>query len=447
MKIVIAGAGAVGTHLAKLFSREHHDITLIDEDPARLAHLSSNYDMLTLKMSPSSIRSLREAEAGRADIFIAVTPDEARNMMICMLAAKLGAKKTVARVNNAEYLAEENVRYFQSLGVAAMIYPEELVGEEIMASVRRSWVRQSVAVQGGKLLLICVKVRKGAPIVNRPLREVSLPDSPYHIVAIKRRGETIIPHGNDSIRHQDAVYFMTKPDYLEEIKAIAGKDDYPDVENVVFLGGGSTTERALCRMPDFMHAKVFETNEHRIEELDGVVSNSHVMYINGDGRDVDLLIEEGISQAQAFVACTTNSEMNILSCLAAKRAGVRKTVAMVENLDYIQMAESLDIGSILNKKTIAAAYIYQMMLKADVTTVKSLLIANADVAEFVVAEGAKVTRHPVKDLALPATTTLGGMVRNGKAHLINGLTQLQAGDIVVAFCVEGSLKRLEKYFK
>ncbi|MBQ9569555.1 MAG: Trk system potassium transporter TrkA [Alloprevotella sp.] len=447
MKIVIAGAGAVGTHLAKLFSREHHDITLIDEDPARLAHLSSNYDMLTLQMSPSSIRSLREAEAGRADIFIAVTPDEARNMMICMLAAKLGAKKTVARVNNAEYLAEENVRYFQSLGVAAMIYPEELVGEEIMASIRRSWVRQSVAVQGGKLLLICVKVRKGAPIVNRPLREVSLPDSPYHIVAIKRRGETIIPHGNDSIRHQDAVYFMTKPDYLEEIKAIAGKDDYPDVENVVFLGGGSTTERALCRMPDFMHAKVFETNEHRIEELDGVVSNSHVMYINGDGRDVDLLIEEGISQAQAFVACTTNSEMNILSCLAAKRAGVRKTVAMVENLDYIQMAESLDIGSILNKKTIAAAYIYQMMLKADVTTVKSLLIANADVAEFVVAEGAKVTRHPVKDLALPATTTLGGMVRNGKAHLINGLTQLQAGDIVVAFCVEGSLKRLEKYFK
>ena len=447
MKIVIAGAGAVGTHLAKLFSREHHDITLIDEDPARLAHLSSNYDMLTLQMSPSSIRSLREAEAGRADIFIAVTPDEARNMMICMLAAKLGAKKTVARVNNAEYLAEENVRYFQSLGVAAMIYPEELVGEEIMASIRRSWVRQSVAVQGGKLLLICVKVRKGAPIVNRPLREVSLPDSPYHIVAIKRRGETIIPHGNDSIRHQDAVYFMTKPDYLEEIKAIAGKDDYPDVENVVFLGGGSTTERALCRMPDFMHAKVFETNEHRIEELDGVVSNNHVMYINGDGRDVDLLIEEGISQAQAFVACTTNSEMNILSCLAAKRAGVRKTVAMVENLDYIQMAESLDIGSILNKKTIAAAYIYQMMLKADVTTVKSLLIANADVAEFVVAEGAKVTRHPVKDLALPATTTLGGMVRNGKAHLINGLTQLQAGDIVVAFCVEGSLKRLEKYFK
>ena len=196
-----------------------------------------------------------------------------------------------------------------------------------------------------------------------------------------------------------------------------------------------------------MHAKVFATTEHRIDELDGLIGKSHVMYINGDGRDVDLLIEEGINKAQAFVASTANSEMNILSCLTAKRAGVRKTVAMVENLDYIQMAESLDIGSILNKKTIAAAYIYQMMLKADVTTVKSLLIANADVAEIVVAEGSKATRNPVKDLALPASTTLGGMVRGGKAYLINGMTQLEKGDIVVAFCTDNSLKRLEKYFK
>ncbi len=447
MRIIIAGAGAVGTHLAKLFSRERHDITLIDEDASRLANLSSNYDMLTLQTSPSSIQGLREAEAGSADIFIAVTPDEARNLLICMLASRLGAKKTVARVNNAEYLGEEHRKYFASLGIGAMIYPEELAAEEIMNSVRRSWVRQCVQIQGGKLLLLCIKVRKGAPILNRPLREVSLPESPFHVVAIKRRGETIIPHGNDSIRHQDAVYFMTKPDCLDELKVITGKDEYPNVTNVLFLGGGSTTERALTRLPDFMHAKVFETNEHRIEELDGLIGKSHVMYINGDGRDVDLLIEEGINKAQAFVASTANSEMNILSCLTAKRAGVRKTVAMVENLDYIQMAESLDIGSILNKKTIAAAYIYQMMLKADVTTVKSLLIANADVAEIVVAEGSKATRNPVKDLALPASTTLGGMVRGGKAYLINGMTQLEKGDIVVAFCTDNSLKRLEKYFK
>lgn len=446
MKIVIAGAGAVGTHLAKLFSRENHDITLIDADAAKLQHLASNFDILTVNESPSSIETLRNAEVGKADLFIGVTPDEAHNMTVCMIASKLGAKKTVARINNYEYTLRRNSDFLKSVGIDKVVYPEMLAGEEIADSIQRSWVRQWVPVQNGTLLLLCVKVRRGARILNLPLREICAPDSPFHIVAIKRRGETLIPHGNDCVRSQDAVFFMTTPKYVAYIRELAGKDDYPDVENVIFLGGGSTTERAIAKMPDYMHAKVFETNEHRIEELAGLLADKHVMYINADGRDLDLLLDEGIGNAQAFVAATAHSEANILACLAAQRLGVQKTVAMVENTDYISMAESLDIGTILNKKTLAAGYIYQMMLKADVTTVKSLLIANADVAEIVVKEGSKVTKKLVKDLGLPQTATLGGMVRGGKGFLINGSTQLQAGDIVVAFCIENSLKRLERYF-
>lgn len=446
MRIAIAGAGAVGTHLAKLLSREKHDITLIDADVSRLQHLSGNFDLLTLHASPTSIQTLRDAEVGRADLLIAVTPSESTNIAICTIASRLGAKQTVARVDTYEYTTAKNTSLLQSAGISAVIYPEMLAGEEIMNNIKRSWVRQWIEVQGGALLLLCVKVRKGAPILNQPLRDISSPDSPFHIVAIKRRDTTIIPHGNDTIRHQDAVYFMTTPKYVSYIREIAGKEDYPDVKNVVFLGGGSTTERALARMPDYMHAKVFETDPARIEHLDAVLDNPNVMYFNADGRDLDLLLEEGINTAQAFVATSRNSEVNILSCLTAKRAGVRKTVAMIENQDYIAMAQSLDIGSILNKKAIAASYIYQMMLKADVNTVKNLTIANADVAEFVVKEGAKVTQYPVKDLALPQSATLGGMVRGGKGVLINGMTQLQAGDIVVAFCTENSLKKLERYF-
>lgn len=446
MKIVIAGAGAVGTHLAKLFSREHHDITLIDADPSRLQHLASSFDILTICEPPSSIETLRNAEVGKADLFIGVTPDEAHNMTVCMIASKLGAKKTVARVNNYEYTLKRNGEFLRSVGIDKVVYPEMLAGEEIADSIQRSWVRQLLPIRGGILQLLCVKVRRGAPILNKPLREICAPESPFHIVAIKRRGETLIPHGNDCVRSQDAVFFMTTPKYVSYIRDLAGKDGYPDVENVVYLGGGSTTERAIAKMPDYMHAKVFEVDEHRIEELSRVLAGKDVMYINADGRDLDLLMDEGIANAQAFVAATANSEANILACLAAQRAGVMKTVAMVENTDYISMAESLDIGTILNKKTLAAGYIYQMMLKADVTTVKSLLVANADVAEIVVKQGAKVTKRLVKDLDLPRTTTLGGMVRDGKGYLINGSTQLQAGDIVVAFCIENSLKRLERYF-
>jgi len=446
MKIVIAGAGAVGTHLAKLFSRERHDITLIDAQAIRLQHLASNFDILTINESPSSIETLRNAEVGKADLFIAVTPDEAHNMTICMIASKLGAKKTVARINNYEYTLSRNGDFLKSVGIDKVVYPEMLAGEEIADSIQRSWVRQWVPIQNGALLLLSVKVRRGARILNLPLREICAPESPFHIVAIKRRGETIIPHGNDCVRSQDAVFFMTTPKYVSYIRELAGKEDYPDVENVVFLGGGSTTERAIAKMPDYMHAKVFEVDEHRIEELAGLLVGKNVMYIHADGRDLDLLMDEGISNSQAFVAATASSEANILACLAAQRTGVQKTVAMVENTDYISMAESLDIGTILNKKTLAAGYIYQMMLKADVTTVKSLLIANADVAEIVVKEHSKVTKKQVKDLALPQTATLGGMVRGGKGYLINGSTQLQAGDIVVAFCIENSLKRLERYF-
>ena len=162
-------------------------------------------------------------------------------------------------------------------------------------------------------------------------------------------------------------------------------------------------------------------------------------------RNLSLLAEEGVQTTEAFLALTDDTESNILSCLAAKRMGVRKTVAIVENSDYVPMAESLDIGTIINKQTITASHIYQMMLNADVTNVKCLTVSNADVAEFVVAKDAKVTRKQVKDLGLPPNITLGGLVRDGKGQLINGSTQIKEGDRVVVFCI-GNIKKIEKYF-
>lgn len=447
MKIIIAGAGAVGTHLAKLLSREHHDITLMDEMPEKLEGISTNFDLMTVCASPSSIEALREAEVGRADLFIGVTPDEAHNMTCCMLASKLGAKKTVARVDNFEYTLQEHVEFFKTVGIDSIIYPEMLAGYEIMHNIKRSWVRQWWEFQDGALVMLGVKVRKTARILDIPLKDLCGPESPFHVVAIKRQNDTLIPHGNDCLGDGDVVYFMTTPKYVNYIREIAGKEDYPDVKNLFIMGGGSTAVHAVSRMPDYMHAKIVEADAKRCDRLNEVVRNPHTLIIHGDGRDLDLLVEEGIRTTQAFVALTENSETNILACLAAKRLGVRKTVAMVENTDYINMAESLDIGSIINKKTLAAGHIYQMMLKADVTTVKSLTVANADVAEFVVAEGAKITRKQVKDLSLPATVTLGGLVRQGKGVLINGGTQIRPGDRVVAFCLENAVKKIERYFK
>ena len=447
MKIIIAGAGAVGTHLAKLLSREHHDITLMDESPEKLEDLSANFDIMTLPLSPSSVAALKEAEVGDADLFIGVTPDEAHNMTACMLASKLGAKKTVARVDNYEYTTPENRDFFRTVGIDSIIYPEMLAGQEILHNIKRSWIRQWWEVQNGALILLAVKVRQNARILDQPLRVLCGPESPYHIVAVKRGDETVIPHGADCLRANDIVYFMTTPKYINYIRDLAGKEDYPDVSNVFIMGGSSTAVHLANAMPDYMHAKIIEADVKRAERLNEVIHNPHTLIIHGDGRDLSLLEEEGIRKTQAFAALTENSETNILACLAAKRLGVRKTVAMVENTDYISMAESLEIGSIINKKTFAASHIYQMMLKADITSVKSLTVANADVAEFSASPEARIIRHPIKDLALPDCVTLGGLVRNGHGQLINGMTQIQAGDTVVAFCLAGGIKKLEKFFK
>ena len=445
MKIIIAGAGNVGTHLAKLLSREKQDIILMDDDEEKLTALSSNFDLLTVTASPSSISGLKEVGVKEADLFIAVTPDESRNMTACMLATNLGAKKTVARIHNYEYLLPKNKEFFQKLGVDSLIYPEMLAAKEIVSSMRMSWVRQWWEFCGGALILIGTKMREKAEILNIPLYELGGPNIPYHVVAIKRGTETIIPRGDDVIKLHDIVYFTTTRKYIPYIRKIAGKEDYADVRNVMIMGGSRIAVRTAQYVPDYMQVKIVDNDINRCNRLTELLDDK-TMIINGDGRDMDLLIEEGLKNTEAFVALTGNSETNILACLAAKRMGVEKTVAEVENIDYIGMAESLDIGTVINKKMIAASHIYQMMLDADVSNVKCLTFANADVAEFTVPAGAKITKHFIKDLGLPKGTTIGGMIRNGEGVLVTGDTLIQPGDHVVVFCLSMMIKKIEKFF-
>ena len=431
--------------MAKLLSREKQDIILMDDNEERLTSLSSNFDLMPVVASPTSIKGLKEVGAGEADLFIAVTPDESRNMTACTLATNLGAEKTVARIDNYEYLLPKHKEFFKKLGVDSLIYPEMLAAKEIVSAVRMSWVRQWWEFCGGALVLIGTKMREKAEILNIPLHELGGPEMPYHIVAIKRGSETKIPRGDDTIRLHDIVYFTTTRKYIPYIRKIAGKEEYADIRNVMIMGGSRIAVRTAQYVPDYMQLKIIENDLSRCNRLTELLDDS-TMIINGDGRDMDLLVEEGLKNTEAFVALTDNSETNILACLAAKRMGVAKTVAEVENIDYIGMAESLDIGTVINKKMIAASHIYQMMLDADVSNVKCLTFANADVAEFTVKAGSKITKHPVKDLGLPKGATIGGLIRQGEGVVVMGNTLIQPGDHVVVFCLNMMIKKIEKYF-
>lgn len=447
MKIIIAGAYAIGTHLAKLLSRNDQDTVLIDEDAERLASISSDYDLMTVNASPTSIDALKDAGIADADLFIAVTLDESTNLISCVMAKQLGAKSTVAKVDKYEYLDDKELSFFEKMGITAIINPEDLSAHEIANGLRMSWVRQRWDVLDGTLVMLGIKMRQTSEILGQPLKDLCKPETPYHVVAIKRGDETIIPRGDDTLQLYDLVYFITTRTYIPYIRKIVGKEHYADVKNVMVMGGGATAVRTTELIPEYMNCKIIEKSEERCVELNDLVDTGRVMVINGDGRDVQLLMEEGIKSTQAFVALTPNTETNILACLTAKRLGVRKTVAMVENLDYVNMAESLDIGTIVNKKALAASNIYQMTLDADVTNIRFLMSANADVAEFTAQQDSLVTKKKVFELKLPQGATIGGLVRNGDGQLVNGNTQIEPGDIVAVFSHGISMSKIEKFFQ
>ncbi len=444
MKIVIAGAGAVGTHLAKMLSAEHEDVVLMDESEERLGKLESLFDLKAMVGLPTRITNLKSAGVDGADLFVAVTPDESTNVNACMLAHYLGARKTVARIDNHEYLLPKHKAYFKSLGINSLIYPEKLAAEEIVTSIKYCWMRQMLEFGGGELVMIGVKVRENSSLLNIPFRELQR-DKPYHIVAIQRRDETIIPRGGDMIEADDLVCFMTTKAHVSYIKDISGKERYSEVKSIIMMGGSRIAVRTAELVPDNISIKIIESDYARCNKLIELVDD-RVMIINGDARDPELLRSEGIDRTDAFIALSDNSETNILACLAAKRSGVYRTVAEIENIEYISMAEEMDIGSVINKKKLAASNIFQMMLNTDVSSVRCLTFTDAVVAEFPVNEGAPITKRPVKELGLPDGANIGGLIRDGKGVNVTGNTMIEPGDHVIIFCLEHVLKKLEKYF-
>ncbi len=443
MKIIIAGAGAVGTHLAKMLSKEKHTIVLLDENTEKIKQLESNYEILSVVGNPTSLKDLREAQVPSADLFVAVTPYESTNITACLLATNLGAQKTLARIDNKEYLLPKNKEFFKSMGVDSLIYPERLAADEIVNGLKKGWVRQYLEFSDGELVVLATKIRESSPLVNQQLMNAFLNNDRLRVVVIKRGNETIIPTGKDQILANDFVYFLTTQEGIDEVRILSGKEEF-EINSTMFLGASRIGIGAIQELPNSMNIKVIEQDKEKGINL--LEKTDKAMVINGDGRDITLLKQEDIESYDAFVALSGNSETNILACLAAKSLGVKRTIAEVENNDYISMAESLDIGAIINKKIIAASHIYQLILGGNVS-VKCLTFVDVLVVELMAEDESAITKDCLKNLKLPKNTTIGGVVRNDKGMVAVGDTQIQAGDRVIVFCGEDTVHKLEKLFK
>ncbi|MDE6247348.1 MAG: Trk system potassium transporter TrkA [Muribaculaceae bacterium] len=443
MKIIIAGAGEVGTHLAKMLSNEDQDIILLDNDQAKLDSIDSNYNLMTWNGSTSSFQTLRNLGVDECDLYIAVTPFETRNITSCSIAKRLGAKKTVARIDNSEFLQPQNGKILKEVGADFLIYPENLAAEEINLSLSHNWARYWGELHGGGLVLIGVKLHDDSPLIDTQLKDITITSHDFHVAAIKRNNETIIPNGNDFLKHDDIVYFITTPPFINEVRELCGKRKRV-IKKAMIMGATRITTRFAQLYGDKYNIRIIESDRALCEDIATRLPDCEV--VHGDGRDIEVLRENNIYQYDAFLAMTDSSETNILSCLTAKEFGVPKTVADVENLQFFSQAENLNIGTIINKKLLASSRIFKILLDADESNAKFLVLADAEVAELVAKPGSKITKAPVKDLKLPFGMTLAALVRGERCELISGGTKIEPDDYVVVFCLSGTFSRVEKLF-
>ncbi len=445
MKIIVAGAGEVGTHLAKMLSSEFHDITVIDPDAESLKNIDSNLDLLTITGSATSFEILKEAKVKKADLFISVTHSEETNITAAIMAKMLGAKKTIARVDNYEYIEPENISHFIRLGIDYLIYPERIAAREVVNLLGQGEIFESVDFSGGKLSLYVLKLDEKAPVINQTLIDVIKNNKQieFRAVAIARNGKTIIPRGNDYFQVNDLVYVVTNKSGIPDVLKYSGKKKI-EIKNIMILGGSRIGKRVAKSLENRFNIKLIEIDKNKSAKLADFLNNSLV--INGDGRDIDLLNQEGLSNMDTFIAVTGNSETNILSCLLAKKMGVKKTIAEIENIDYIDLGESMGIDTIINKKLVTASRIFKFTMSAEVETMKCLTGSDADVLEFVAKKDSIITKESLRNIDFPKDAIVGGIIRGNKSFIATGDSIIESDDRVVVFALPSAVKKLDNLF-
>ena len=446
MNIIIAGDGEVGFHLAKMLSGENHNITIVDPHQELLKMVETHTDLLTITGDSTSVEVLNNCNIHKADLLISVVHDEKINILTCVLGKQLGAKKTICRINNIEYLEQKNLEIFQKIGIDELVCPERIAADEIIHLLNQAAATEVVEFSNNKLSLFLIRLEENAHVIGMTLNDVakSIPDMPFRAVAIHRNSQTIIPKGCDQFEAGDLAYVICKKEAIPFMLQLSGKIKV-DIKNVMIIGGGRIGRKTARLLENKLNLKLIEINNERCLHLTDNLSNT--LIISGDARDVDLLEDEGIRGMDAFVAVTNNSETNILTCMLAKKFGVRKVIALVENVDYIDLAQRFGVDAVINKKLITASHIVKFTMDTNVTYLKCLNGMDAEAIELIAKANSPVTRHPIKKLNLPKGTIIGGIVRGEESFIAIGDFQIKENDKVVLFCLPEALQKVNKLFK
>jgi trk system potassium uptake protein TrkA len=387
---------------------------------------------------------LKEANVAKADLLISVLHEEKTNVLTCILGKKIGAKRTIARVNSIEYLNERNITFFKELGIDELITPEIIAAEEIVSLLEQSAATEIHDFGNGKLQLLMLKLSKDAPVTGKTLTQVakSFPMLNFRAVAIHRCGKTIIPTAIDKFLTNDLVYVLSKPEGIETLLELSGKLNF-SVKNVMIIGAGRIGRKTAQGLQNGKNVKLIDIDKQRCEEA--AVELPNTLVINADAHNVQLLEDEGIEKMDAFIAVTQDSSINMFSCLLAKKYGVKKVISLIDNIDYIDIAQNIEVTTIINKKLIAASYIARFTMP-EVASITFLSGIDADVLEFVVKKGAPVTKRSLRRITMPEGAIVGAYIRNEKAFIAFADTQFLEGDTAIVLSLPYSVSKIARLF-
>ncbi len=445
MKIIIAGAGDVGFHLAKWLSRESQDIYLIDTDRSKLDYAASHTDVFPVRGNSTRISVLEEAHVSEAALLIAVTDSEETNLLTAILAKRLGAARTIARVQNPEFLVKGGRIDLTELGIDSVVFPRDLLVREIGRLVDQTAATDAFEFADGKLSLMGIVLRASSPLVGKKVADTAAvnPERSFIPIAIHRGNQTIIPKGSTDFEAEDHVYFITQPEGMARITTLCGAPRRP-IREIMIIGGGRTGQLCASMLEKKYRVKLVEKDERRCAQLADELPNTLV--IHADAREVDALEEEGLGDADAFIALTGDSETNIITCLVAKNHDVGKTIALVENIDYINISQNIGIDALINRKLIAANSIFRHVRKGDVSAITSFHGVDAEVIEFIARKDSPICRSPIRTIRFPRRALIGGVIREEASYIVTGDFQVEPGDHVVVFSMPESIREVEKLF-
>lgn len=434
--------------MAKLLSYESQNITLIDSNKESLTYADSHLDIKVLKGDATSISVLREAKVESSDLVIGVTSSETTNITLCLLAKQMGCKKTIARISNIEFIDNKELIKFSELGIDELISPEELAATEIQLLLNKSAFFDTYEFEEGALIMVGVVLPKGAPFIGKTVKDAAhiFPELHFMPIAMQRLGTqyTLMPRGDTVFKENDQVYFVTDRKGVDELYKLTGKKK-EEIKNVMILGGskvGFNAARDLCSKK--FNVKLIEKNKEKAFDISDSLPNALV--INGDGRNVELLEEESLESMDAFIAVTGNSETNIMSCLMARSKNIKKTIALVENMDYFQLSQSIGVDTLINKKLLAANNIFRYIRRGEVVALTRLNNLNAEILEFEVKATSRVNGKAIREIEFPRSAIIGGIVRGGVGNIALGDFRIQEGDRVVVCCLPDSIAKIERLF-